>query len=345
MLHQLNKELDHSGQETMSQVDVIVPCYNYGHLLQECVESVLCQQGVDVRVLILDDASPDCTPRVATELASKDNRIQYRRHSNNLGHIATYNEGLDWAEGDYLVLLSADDLLPSGALGRAVALMEAHPEIGLTFGRTLTFTDGEPPPPLPTNDIQHPPSILTGPEFIESVCSGEFPLPVSVVVRTSLQKQIGGWRSDLPHAGDPEMWLRFAAHAPVGALAAYQGYYRRHRQNMSSYYNERPMVNWKQNNEAFRLFFQQYGDRIPDIERLKDLRGKTAAESGLWKAQVAFDQGHRAHARAFLDAVRELYPPACSWPSYSHLVWKMRLGVLWPGVLRPVLNILRRNWR
>ena len=43
----------------MSSVDVFVPCYRYGHFLRECVKSVLSQSGVSVRVLIIDDASPD----------------------------------------------------------------------------------------------------------------------------------------------------------------------------------------------------------------------------------------------------------------------------------------------
>ncbi len=56
----------------MSFVDVIVPCYRYGHFLRECVESVL-EQEVNVRVLIIDDASPDDTAEVA---ASWRERIQ-----------------------------------------------------------------------------------------------------------------------------------------------------------------------------------------------------------------------------------------------------------------------------
>ena len=55
----------------MSRVDVIVPCYNYGRFLRECVESVL-SQPVEVRVLIIDDASTDDTPEVAAALAAED---------------------------------------------------------------------------------------------------------------------------------------------------------------------------------------------------------------------------------------------------------------------------------
>src|SRR3954471_18429980 len=108
----------------MSRVDVIVPCYNYAHFLRECVSSLLSQEGVDVRVLIIDDCSPDNTPEVAAKLLAKDRRVEYRRHEINIGHIATYNEGLEWGTGAYMLLLSADDMLTPGAFRRAARLMD-----------------------------------------------------------------------------------------------------------------------------------------------------------------------------------------------------------------------------
>ncbi len=81
----------------MIRVDVIIPCYNYARYLRGCVESVLQQVGVDVRVLIIDDCSPDDTPDVARLLTQNDNRVEYRRHAVNHRHIKTYNEGFEWA--------------------------------------------------------------------------------------------------------------------------------------------------------------------------------------------------------------------------------------------------------
>src|SRR5262245_8631151 len=92
-------------------VSVIIPCYNYAEFLPRCVESILDQPGVDVSVLVIDDCSSDDTPEVAARLAAQDPRVSVRRHEVNRGHIATYNEGLEWASGDYIVLISADDLL------------------------------------------------------------------------------------------------------------------------------------------------------------------------------------------------------------------------------------------
>src|SRR6185437_3108423 len=99
---------------------VVIPCYNYGRYLRECVHSVLSQAGADVRVLILDDCSRDATPEIGAALAAEDSRVEYRRHAVNRGHIATYNEGLiGWAAAEYCMLLSADDLLTPSALSRA----------------------------------------------------------------------------------------------------------------------------------------------------------------------------------------------------------------------------------
>ena len=122
-------------------VSVVVPCYRYGHFLPECVGSILDQEGVDVRVLVIDDASPDDSAQAARRLAAADARVEVRVHEVNRGHIATYNEGLlDWADGDYSVLISADDVLAPGALARATAVLEEHPEIGFVYGHSGYWT-------------------------------------------------------------------------------------------------------------------------------------------------------------------------------------------------------------
>lgn len=59
----------------MNGVDVIVPCYRYGRFLRTCVSSVLDQQNVAVRVLIIDDCSPDNTADFARLLQEEDERV------------------------------------------------------------------------------------------------------------------------------------------------------------------------------------------------------------------------------------------------------------------------------
>src|SRR5215470_6327097 len=92
-----------AGGRTMSSVSVVIPCYKYGHFLEDVIGSVLDdQEGVDVRVLIIDDASTDDSAEVARKIAARDPRVEVIVHETNKGNIATFNEGLlDWADGDY----------------------------------------------------------------------------------------------------------------------------------------------------------------------------------------------------------------------------------------------------
>ena len=68
----------------MVNVDVVVPCYNYGRFLEACVGSVLEQSVRDLRVLIIDDASSDDSLSVARKLAEADPRVSVIAHSQNL---------------------------------------------------------------------------------------------------------------------------------------------------------------------------------------------------------------------------------------------------------------------
>ena len=68
----------------MSSISVVIPCYKYGHFLEEAVASVLDDQaGVDVRVLIIDDASPDDSADMARKIAARDPQVEVIIHAAN----------------------------------------------------------------------------------------------------------------------------------------------------------------------------------------------------------------------------------------------------------------------
>ena len=110
-----------------SSVDVVIPCYQYGRFLRDCVTSVLTQGIQNLRVLIIDNASTDDSVEVAQQLAGEDRRVEVVAHRRNLGPHASFNEGIDWAKSHYFMILCADDLLAPSCLPRAVSIMEQHP--------------------------------------------------------------------------------------------------------------------------------------------------------------------------------------------------------------------------
>lgn len=319
----------------MSLVDVIVPCYNYARYLGECVNSVLTQDGVVVRVLILDDASQDNSEEVGRALAAAEPRVEYRRHAVNHGHIATYNEALDWIAGDYTVLVSADDLLIPGALKRACDFLNAHPEIGFGYGKVIRWRDNEPRPTHNPVTTAFQTRIIPGHEWIEIICKGNPPTTSpEVIVRTKFQKQLGKYRPELPHWADVELLMRFAAHAPVGHLDCYQAYYRLHGTNMNNSY--RGLRDLEQRRTAFRSLFQHHGHLLPNAEPLKAAALRGVAERACWEASKAFNRNDVADCKCCLSFAQETYPPITTWSIFRRLRWKVAIGLRIWGFIRPV---------
>jgi glycosyltransferase involved in cell wall biosynthesis len=263
-------------------VSVIVPCYNYGEFLADCVQSVISQAGVNTEVLIIDDASTDRSRLVAAELAARHPNVEARVHPENLGHIATYNEGIQWATGDYLVLLSADDLLVDGALDRAVSVMERHRNLGLTHGRARGFSG---PPPTELSEPGNPKvEIVSGRLWFERVCQdGENPIAApEAVVRTSVHHQVGGYDARLPHSADLELWLRIAVHSDVARIHGSHALKRSHGGSMQAVRFFDPVPRLKQREDAFLIALEHYKAHFGDHERLLAKARNGLARDALW---------------------------------------------------------------
>src|SRR5437762_8650422 len=322
--------IDQPGQP-LSTVDAIVPCHNYGHLLADAVKSVLAQEDVTLRVPILDDASTDETPEVATELA-RDPRVESRRHAANRGHIRTYNEGLEWVQAEFVLLLSADDVLTPGSLARAIRVMQAHPDVVLTYGRDIAFSTPQPP----WHDARMQPEsyrIYSYRELLDTACRpGHTPIQApTVLVKTDAHRAAGDYLVDLPHSGDTEIWLRIVSHGRVAALDAVQAFRRLHATNMSHAYS--PLQRLE---EQLRAFETHLADSpLAPVERARYARlvRQTTAEAAFWSAARLFDSGQRAECAASLDFAVACDSAVAETKAWSRLHWKRRLGPLAAGFL------------
>ncbi|HMF66418.1 MAG TPA: glycosyltransferase family A protein, partial [Phyllobacterium sp.] len=219
----------------MKSVDVVIPNYNYGRYLRACVGSVLSQDVERLRVLIVDNASTDDSQEVARELAAMDPRVELRLRETNLGPHSSFNEGIDWAESDYFLILCSDDFLVPGALNRAVTIMEENPDIAYTYGRDVDI-QGDAPIPAMASQASPAYQLHSSRSFIQRFCRlGVFQIPgPSIIIRTSVQKRTGHYRTELPHSDDYDVWLRLALHGSVAELDCIQAGIRTHGTNRSS---------------------------------------------------------------------------------------------------------------
>ena len=309
-------------------VDVLIPCYRYGRFLTQCVESVLSQEGVSVRILILDDASPDNTSEVASHLTERDWRVEYRRHATNKGHISTYNEGIEWASADLFLLLSADDYLLPGALSRAAKLMEASPDMSFAFGAATALFDDNSTQSLKPFKARFAAdtAVLTCLDFVKAMNGRNIVPTPTAVVRTKCQKNVGGYSYALPHAGDMAMWLRLAAEGPVGFVNEPQGVYRIHAQNMSRSYSSTRLPDIQQRRAAIEHFIEHSGAKLPDTIPWRKILLQALGRDAAYQARAAFVDGHLEASHQLSKLARELYPGVWHTDQWFRLLVHRAIG-------------------
>jgi glycosyltransferase involved in cell wall biosynthesis len=326
----------------MGDIDVVIPCYNYARFLERSVRSVLAQEGVNVRVLVIDDASSDETPQVGKRLAEQDSRVEFRRHDVNKGHIATYNEGLlGWAAAQYCLLLSADDALAPGALERATQLMTRHPEVGMTYGMAQIIDDD--------TDIETAKRIedtgsriISGSEYLRHCCAFANPVPTpTAVVRTELQHRLGGYQVQLPHSGDMEMWMRFATQSSIAFLHSIQAYYRWHGNNMGTAYYQAALGDLAEQREACKEVVMKWCPHIRDANVLMGLLDSRIGLEAFWIASKAFDDGDLDRTRVCLRFAEEHNREIRYSGKWWRFQTKRMLGRrVWNGI-RPIVRRIR----
>jgi hypothetical protein len=302
--------------KTTASVSVVIPCYNYGRYLPGAVASALEQPGVDVDVIIVDDASTDGSEDVALGLAAADPRVRAVIHETNMRHIATYNDGLSRAEGTYVVLLSADDLLAPGSLQRSTALMEAHPDVGLVYGYAPDFTDS---PPRPRDEVRNW-SVWPGRAWLRRICRRGTNIIVNpeAMLRASTLTEVGGYDPKLPHSADMDLWMRAALVANVGRVnGPDQAYYRVHGANMHLTDYAGLLTDMKERSRTFDQFFASADGSVRGGEAMLASARRAIAYEAVRVARMTHDDA--AGAAALADFAVDCYPRIAStaiWIAY-----------------------------
>ena len=287
-------------------VSVVIPCHNYAQYVRQAVGSALGQQGVEVEVIVVDDASSDDSLAVVRALAEQDPRVRVIANEQNLGPVGTFNRGLAAATGEFLVRLDADDLLTPGSSARAVAVMQQLPDVGLVYGHPLHFTGDRRPPARMSPDGW---LVWSGREWLGSRCRDGTNVITSpeAVMRHSVVDRVGGQRP-LAHTHDMEMWLRMAAHADVAYVeGADQAWHREHPGSLSTH-AEDPLVILAELRDAFDLLFSGLEPGFAEREELHRTARLAVARQALARAARLADRG------AALEEVRALlaFALACS---------------------------------
>lgn len=125
------RKLDHPT------VTVLITTYNYGHYIQDAIDSVIAQNfpGEDLEIIVIDDGSTDDTARRVERYGS---RVRYFYKTNG-GQASALNLGFAKANAEIVCLLDADDLFIAGKISRIVEAFGQDSRLGLVYHRMLEW--------------------------------------------------------------------------------------------------------------------------------------------------------------------------------------------------------------
>ncbi len=144
-------------------ISIIIPIYNAGPYLKECLQSIHQQTYQQYEVLLVDDGSTDDSSTVCQQYAASDSRFHYF-HKENGGVSSARNYGIEQARGEWISFIDADDWVRTDYLQ---TLASQTPPADITFfGATIVNPDST------TKLIQPHPTLVQERTAIEAaICS------------------------------------------------------------------------------------------------------------------------------------------------------------------------------
>ncbi len=119
------------------KVSVITPCYNAAPYIQRTITAVHAQTIADWEMIIVDDGSTDDSASIVKRIAEQDSRIRLIEKENG-GSASARNMGLNYATGEYIQFLDADDTIAPDKFEKQIMVMENnHLDVSYTDYRML----------------------------------------------------------------------------------------------------------------------------------------------------------------------------------------------------------------
>jgi glycosyltransferase involved in cell wall biosynthesis len=177
----------------MSKVSIVIPCFNAGDHLVEAVQSALNQTYSDVEVIIVDDGSSDSLTLQLLDNAAWPRTRVIRQP--NRGPAAARNRAVQEAAGTYILPLDADDTIEPEYVTKAVAVLDARPEVGVVYCKASRFGAEQGPWNLPDYTLRE--------LVIDNV------IFVTALYRKADWQTVGGYNEKLRHGvEDYEFWVK-----------------------------------------------------------------------------------------------------------------------------------------
>lgn len=186
---------------TKPDVSVVTIFLNGEAYLREAIDSVLAQDSENFELIMVDDGSTDASTVIARGYeADHPGRCIYVEHPGhaNRGMSASRNAGIDVASGRYVAFIDADDVWTCEKLREQVAILEAHPDVGMVAGaaRYWWSWQGGADEVIPAGHVLDqvvPPKSAT--TQVYPLGEAQAPCPSVLMVRREVLDLVGGFEA------------------------------------------------------------------------------------------------------------------------------------------------------
>lgn len=196
------------------KLSILIPVYNGMPYIKEAVHSVLEQDFDDFELIFSDNNSNDGTWEYVTSL--NDYRIRCFRNAFNMGMVGNWNKALEYANGDYIKILPADDYILPGCLKKQVKILNEYSDVVLVCGaKRVIDSNGK---HLFTKRFLKSDTIMDGKQAIDKVIrSGSNAIGEggSVMFRKKFLALTGGFEDDIFYAEDIQLWFKLLLHGKL----------------------------------------------------------------------------------------------------------------------------------
>lgn len=218
--------------ESLADLTIVVPAFRVERYIDATLKHAL---RIPISpIVIVDDASPDATwDRIQAFARQDPSRVRALRNAANLGMTGNWRRAFELVETPLALKLDADDIIVPGYVTRAVALMQARPDVAI-IGASGSHRIGpddllDPTHPElayePAGEIQ----VFAGePAMVRAFNWNPFPNSGSTIYRMDDYQAVGGFRSELRLCTDWDMWLRLARSRAIAIDPAVGLFYRHH---------------------------------------------------------------------------------------------------------------------
>lgn len=115
-----NKDID---------LSIVIVSWNVRKLLEACLLSIFeATRGLRIEIFVVDNASRDGSPEIIARQFPDINLIE---NSTNVGFGTANNQALRLCQGEFVLLINPDTVVPKDAIFGMVKFLKDHPQAGL----------------------------------------------------------------------------------------------------------------------------------------------------------------------------------------------------------------------